>query len=363
MNMFNVYGSIGARYAPGASSGRAGPAQHQPKILTKPVTEAGGTLFSGSSSAGIAVMLNNFKWAFVDANMRLDLVWELRENQQVGAWLRAGKNRRFIVAEGPILPGMTVSVMIGSKQLSKPGSTIMSTAWTKKTWTFDGKGFTQLDYVADYSLSGVEEQALGEPGPLFPAEETNLSGAEEDMFNVYGSVGAVADLVETQGGVQKLTSAANQALAQALASRYPVLTSSASMGAGGMQPGYAPDADYYGFKASLTGSGPNALEQAKTAPVLLVDLVTLDRIVGGDTVDLVYVVAKNMTVAQALSQAGASLAIASVGGAAAGATEEKKPMSTAGKVIVGGLILGGGWLAVKAISKKSAAEATTVRSY
>lgn len=197
------------------------------------------------------------------------------------------------------------------------------------------------------------------------------------MFNVFGSIGrlgAVADLIEKQSGsgplgVQQLTSAASKALQVAFGSRDAVgPLGSQYTGSGGTGPAADPKADSWIYDATSPGTG-TALKQLQSLSGGAVALVTLDSLqkaLDGSTEPIRYYIAKNMDVAKWYAATGAPVAIIPpvVGAAAAaGATEEKKPMSTAGKVVVAGLILGGGWLAVKAISKKPMSEAPTVRSY
>lgn len=187
------------------------------------------------------------------------------------------------------------------------------------------------------------------------------------MINVFGSlgrVGAAADVVAKQGNVQYLTASVNKTLLQALSNRYAVgPLSSMYTASGGAGPAADPNADAWTWEASLDNvTGVKALDQIKgLGSRALVQLDSLLAALEGGTAPIRYIIAKDASTAAWYAQSGSNVAIIDVA-AAGGAAEEKKGMSTAGKVVVGALILGGGWLAVKAISKPKASEAVTQRS-
>lgn len=187
------------------------------------------------------------------------------------------------------------------------------------------------------------------------------------MINVFGSlgrVGAVADIVAKQGNVQYLTASINKTLLQALSNRYAVgPLNSMYTASGGTGPAADPNADAWAWEASLDNkTGVMALDQIKAAGVkALVQLDSLQAALEGGTAPIRYIITKDAATAAWYAQSGSNAAIIDVA-AAGGATEEKKPMSTAGKVVVVGLILGAGALAVKALGKPKASEAITQRS-
>lgn len=184
------------------------------------------------------------------------------------------------------------------------------------------------------------------------------------MINVLGSVGrigAAADLVETQGGFQRLTSAASAQLQQLLAGRYAVgPLSSSYMASGGTSPANDPNADSWAWEASLAGgSGQTVIDQLKSltgGATAVVNIADLQKAMEGDTANIRYYIVKNKDVANWYASTGSPVAIIPpvAGAAGAGATDEKKGMSTAAKVAVGAAILGAGWLAVKQLGKPSA---------
>lgn len=174
------------------------------------------------------------------------------------------------------------------------------------------------------------------------------------MINVFGSLGASSDLVKTQGGFQRLTSAASASLQQALAGRYAVgPLSSSYMASGGTSPALDANADSWAWEASLTGSGMTVIDQLKGLPagsVALVTIADMQKAMEGDTANIRYYIAKNKDVANWYAGTGSPVAIIPpVAGAAAGGTEEKKPMSTAGKIAVGVAVVGGLVLISKAL--------------
>jgi hypothetical protein len=192
------------------------------------------------------------------------------------------------------------------------------------------------------------------------------------MINVFGSlgrIGAVADLVEAQGGVQQLTSTASKALQTTLGVRDAVgPLSSKYSGSGGTSPAVDSSADTWDYDAVLPGSGSayKQLQSLSGGAVALVTLADLQKALDGGTGPIRYYIVKNMDIAKWYATSGSTVAIIPpvVGAAAAAGTEEEKPMSTAGKVLVVAGALGVAALAVKAFGGgRSMGTADTVRSY
>lgn len=183
------------------------------------------------------------------------------------------------------------------------------------------------------------------------------------MISVFGSVGArsggklgaVSDLVEMQGGVARLKAPINQALLQAFSTRSAIgPLSSLYVTSGGAGPAADPGADAWVWEASASASSAlSALDQIKTAQGrALVQLDTLQAALEGGQAPIRYIITKDAATAAWYASSGGAALIDTA--AVAGTSEATKGMSTAGKIAVGALILGGGLLAVRAISRPSA---------
>lgn len=215
-------GELGRSYAPGA---RPGPQtdysnypmqQKQPKLLTKPGQIPGGKVelkfFEHQGASGGYIVLVNDKQAYtVQPGGSLTMAYYMQPTAQGNVMMiEIVVNRRFLIMESPMLPGMTLSVLIGVKKLSKPGrqTNALDTTWVKKSWALapDGKTLIEVvDYVANYNaaaqeLSGSPQVGLGAAPALikkwFPertdAEWDNLDQA--DQFTLTQQ----ANLVEAQ---------------------------------------------------------------------------------------------------------------------------------------------------------------------
>lgn len=168
-----------------------------------------------------------------------------------------------------------------------------------------------------------------------------------DDYRISG-LGASPKISEVVGGQQCLTTDASKLIQALLSNKKATLSGSMSAATGfALQPGYDPNADAYASLYYVAKEAPaNATStDLSKAQHVLVDLEAAQKNVEGTPTDIAVVVAKNATVAKALSGPGASLALLKPISALSG-TEEKsgiKPAAILGALVGGGVgfVMGG----------------------